>query len=155
MTSLMQSRRGIRGRFRAPTLGLALAGALAVAGCGGTAASAAPGGATTAPAPVATTAETTAATKTAGTASCGADVAAAIKAHLARADVVEVTIIGGCHQANITTTLAPTDITAGLAICDAAAEVGYTGVLSSITVEAANGKELAAGLENLTCIGEP
>ncbi len=153
VTSPTQSRRGIRARFRAPTLVLALslAGALAVAGCGATAASAAPGAATTAPAPVATTGATTAA----GAASCGADVAAAIKAHLARADVVEVKVIGGCHQASIATTLAPTDVKSGLDICDAAAAVGYTGGISSITVDAVNAKELAAGLQGASCIGEP
>jgi len=151
VTSLTPSRRGIRARFRAPALALALIGAVALAGCGGTATSAAPGAASTTPAPAASGAGTAAAS----TASCGADVAATIKTHLNRPDVVAVTIIGGCHQASITTTLAPADVTAGLAICDSAAAVGYTGGISSITVDAANGKELSAGLKDAPCIGEP
>ena len=81
--------------------------------------------------------------------------AATIKTHLNRPDVVAVTIIGGCHQASIATSLAATDVKAGLAICDSAAEVGYTDGVSSITVDAVDGKELAIGLKDASCIGEP
>jgi hypothetical protein len=135
-------------------LSLMFAGALAFAGCGGGTPAAArpastvPAQATAAPA----SASTTAASPAAG---CGGDVAAVVTKHLARADVVSVTIIGGCHQASIETSLAATDVTGGLAICDGAAEVAYTDGVSSISVSAKDGKELAIGIKDSPCIGEP
>jgi hypothetical protein len=62
---------------------------------------------------------------------------------------------GGCHDATIVTSLGPSDSAKGLAICDSAAEVAYTGDTSSITVLAANNKELAIGIKDQPCIGEP
>lgn len=69
--------------------------------------------------------------------------------------MVSVTTEGGCHDATIVTTLDPGDSATGLAICDSAAEVAYTGDISSITVLAANNKELAIGIKGQECIGEP
>jgi hypothetical protein len=78
-----------------------------------------------------------------------------VKQHLARPDVVSVTTEGGCHDATIVTSLGPADSAKGLAICDSAAEVAYTGDISSITVLAANNRELAIGIRGQPCIGEP
>ena len=141
-------------------LSLALAGALALAGCGGAASSPAPTVApsvpapTTAPAPTEAPSSEPAATSAAGGDTCGVDVAA-IKAHIGGSAIDTIEVIGGCHMLFIATTLAPTDIKAGVAICDKAAEVAYDTGLSSITVAAADAKELAIGLESMTCIGEP
>jgi hypothetical protein len=140
---------------RRAALTLVIAGALALAGCGGSGGSlAAATPASTAPAP-ATAAPASASTTAASQAGCGGDVAALVTKHLARADVVSVTIIGGCHQASIATSLAATEVAGGLAICDGAAEVAYTDGVSSISVSAADGKELAIGLKDAPCIGEP
>ena len=70
-------------------------------------------------------------------------------------DISEIRIIGGCHMAFIATTLAATDVKGALAICDKAAEVAYTDGVSSITVAASDAKELAIGLKDAQCIGEP
>jgi hypothetical protein len=77
-------------------------------------------------------------------------------AHPASTNVVKVEIIGGCHQASIETSLTgKADVPVALDICDAAALVGYVDGVSSITVTAVDGTELAAGLKDSPCIGEP
>ena len=136
---------------RVAAMALAVAGAVAIAGCGGSGTQS-PSANTATPAPAAATA--TAATG-AGSGDCGEATAALINKHLARADVVSVTTEGGCHDALIVTTLQASDSKTGLAICDSAAEVAYTGDISSITVLAANDKELAIGIKGAPCIGEP
>jgi len=136
-----------------------LIAALAVAGCGGSAGTASPATAAT---PAATTTTSTAPSAAAsaagggtGTGSCGEATAALVMKGLARADVVSVTTDGGCHDATIVTTLGPTDAKTALAICDAASVIAYAGDLSSVTVLAANNRELSIGIKGQQCIGEP
>jgi hypothetical protein len=66
-----------------------------------------------------------------------------------------VSIIGGCHEASIDTSLAPgmASVSAALTICDAAAKVAYAQGLLSVTVSGTDGHELAAGLRDSQCIG--
>jgi hypothetical protein len=143
--------------FKAPALAIALLGALALSACG-------PAAGTQAPqtgAPAAATTLPSAATSTSGAGgggdSCGAAGAAAVRTQLAsRTDIASITIDGGCHDVTISTSLADSDATTGLAICDSAAEVAYkAGDLSSITVLAASSKELSIGIKGQPCIGEP
>jgi hypothetical protein len=82
-------------------------------------------------------------------------VAATVKQHLARPDVVSVTVIGGCHEVAIATSLEPSGVAAGQAICDSAAEVAYVSGVSSIVVTASTNRELAIGQQGSPCIGEP
>jgi hypothetical protein len=150
---------------RAATAALAVAAAMAIAGCGGGTSTQSPASSTASPAPAAATAATPAAGSPAtgaatpasgsGSGDCGEAVAVLVAQHLARPDVVSVTTEGGCHDATIVTSLAPGDSATGLAICDSAAEVAYAGDISSITVLAANNKELAIGIKGQECIGEP
>lgn len=135
---------------RAAVVALAVVGALAIAGCGGGSSTQTPSSSPASPAPAASTAASGT-----GSGSCGEATAALVKQHLARPDVVSVTTEGGCHDATIVTSLDPSDSATGLAICDSAAEVAYTGDLSSVTVLAANNKELAIGIKGQPCIGEP
>ncbi len=140
--------------LRTSTLAIALFSALALAACS-------PGAATQAPQTTgpAATAASTAATSTsgAGVGDCGAASTAVVKQHLAaRTDIVSVTADGGCHDVTIVTSLADTDASTALAICDSAAEVAYVaGDLSSITVLAASSRELSIGVKGQQCIGEP
>jgi hypothetical protein len=107
--------------------------------------------ATTPPATTATA--TTAAAGVAGVSGCAAP-DPAIGQRLATAAITEITLDGGCHELNIATSLGD-DVTAALAICDAAAAFVYTGKISSIRVESATSRELAIGLKDSQCIGEP
>jgi hypothetical protein len=132
--------------------------ACCVAACGGSAST--PAGATppavSAPPAGATADSSAAAPSSPGAAGdCGGDAASAITAALTSTAGGTVTIIGGCHQATIATTLGDADVSKALDICDAAAAVGYTGGVSSISVTSASGKELAIGLSTAPCIGEP
>ena len=138
-------------RSRAAAVVLAVVGAMAIAGCGGgSGASQAPASSPASPVPAASTAA-----GGTGSGPCGEATAALVKQHLARPDVVSVTTEGGCHDATIVTSLGPTDSATGLAICESAADVAYAGDISSITVLAANTKELAIGIKGQSCIGEP
>jgi hypothetical protein len=144
--------------IRVAAAALAVAGAVAIAGCGGGSSIQSPASSTASPAPAAPTAPASAAATAAtgsGSGDCGEATAALVAKHLARADVVSVTTEGGCHDATIVTSLDPSDSATGLAICDSAAEVAYAGDISSITVLAANNKELAIGIKDQQCIGEP
>jgi len=144
------------GRRLAAAALLALS-ALAFAGCGGSAATASPASATIQPASAAPAgaSATAAAGNGSGAGSCGEATAALVMKQLGRADVVSVTTEGGCHDATIVTTLGPSDVTSAVAICDAASVVAYAGDLSSVTVLAANNKELSIGIKGSSCIGEP
>ncbi len=137
--------------FRVAAVTLVAVGSMAIAGCGGgNSSTQSPSSSAASPAPVAASA-----TAGTGSGSCGEATAALVKQHLARPDVVSVTTEGGCHDATIVTSLGPGDSATGLAICDSAADVAYTGDISSITVLAANNKELAIGIKGQPCIGEP
>jgi hypothetical protein len=135
---------------RAAAAALAVAAAMAIAGCGGGSSTPSPASSTASSAPAAGTPATGS-----GSGDCGEATAVLVAKHLARADVVSVTTEGGCHDATIVTSLDPGDSATGLAICDSAAEVAYAGDISSITVLAANNKELAIGIKGQECIGEP
>ena len=150
--------RTIPGARIRPAAALLLLAVLTFAGCGGSAATASPAAATTLPASVSPAASSAAAPSSGagnGAGSCGEATAALVMKQLGRADVVSVTTDGGCHDATIVTTLGPSDVTAAVAICDAASVVAYAGDLSSVTVLAANNKELSIGIKGSSCIGEP
>jgi hypothetical protein len=143
---------------RAAAAALAVAAAMAIAGCGGGSSTPSPASSTASSAPAAGTSSAPAAGTPAtgsGSGDCGEATAVLVAKHLARADVVSVTTEGGCHDATIVTSLDPGDSATGLAICDSAAKVAYAGDISSITVLAANNKELAIGIKGQECIGEP
>lgn len=93
-------------------------------------------------------------TAAASVADCGGAEAATVKAHLTSTAITKVTVDGGCHEINIATSLGK-DVAAGLAICDSAAEVAYTGKILSLRVESATNVELAIGAKGSQCIGEP
>jgi len=71
------------------------------------------------------------------------------------AEVTAVQVIGGCHEADVKTNLAPglASTAKALAICDSAAAAAYANGLLSVTVEGTDGHELAAGLKDSHCIG--
>lgn len=138
--------------LRSTAAALALIGAIAIAGCGGSGSTEAPSVAT-AP-PVAAPTEGTVATG-AASGDCGEATAVLVAQHLARPDVVSVTTEGGCRDALIVTTLDASDWQTGLAICESAEETAYAGDLLSITVLAADETELAIGIKDASCIGEP
>ena len=143
-------------RFRAAAVALAVVGVMTIAGCGGGSSSTqSPSSSTASSIPASSISATASAATGAGSGSCGEATAALLKQHLARPDVVSVTTEGGCHDATIVTSLGPSDSATGLAICDSAATVAYAGDISSITVLAANTKELAIGIKGQPCIGEP
>ena len=142
-------------RFRSAAAALAVVGALTIAGCGGGGGTPGPVAGTLAPTSAASALPADASTGTGtGTGDCGEATAAAIARGLTDFGNFTVTTDGGCHDATIVTTL--TDVTKALAICDAAAKIGYpAGDISSITVTGANGKELSIGVKGQECIGEP
>jgi hypothetical protein len=142
--------------------------AFALAACGGTSTTAATSAADlstsataaspTSPAAAAATTPATATATTgvagvAGVSGCAAP-DPAIGQRLATAAITQITLDGGCHELNIATSLGD-DVTAALAICDAAAAFVYTGKISSIRVESSTSQELAIGLKDSQCIGEP
>ena len=137
-------------RSRTAVLVLALTGAMAIASCGGGGSTQPPISSAASPAPA-----TEAAATGVGSGDCGEATAALVKQHLIQPGVVSVTTEGGCHDATIVTSLGASESATGLAICDSAAEVAYTGDISSITVLAADSKELAIGIKGAPCIGEP
>ncbi len=146
--------------FKSPALVLALVGAMVVAGCGGSSGTQAAPADTSTPVPAAeTTASETPSTEPmatgAATGDCGEATAVLIAQHLARPDVVSVTTEGGCRDALIITTLDASDWQTGLAICESAEETAYAGDIYSITVLAADETELAIGIKEASCIGEP
>jgi hypothetical protein len=72
-------------------------------------------------------------------------------------EVTKVQTIAACHEVDIQTSL-PSGVlgspsaTKGAEICEAAAAVAYQGDVSSITVSATDGHEIAAGLKSAPCI---
>jgi hypothetical protein len=88
---------------------------------------------------------------------CDGAVARVTTAVASFAAVTKVHTIAACHEVDIVTTL-PSGVlgspsaTTGAAICEAAAKVAYQGDVSSITVTAVDGHEIAAGLKAMSCI---
>jgi hypothetical protein len=88
---------------------------------------------------------------------CGGAVARVTTAVASFAAVTKVHTIAACHEVDIVTNLpggvlGSPSATTGAAICDAAAKVAYQGDVSSITVTAVDGHEIAAGLKDMSCI---
>ena len=83
-------------------------------------------------------------------ADCG-DVAETVRTHLS--DRVEaVTVSGQCTTVEVRTRLSDEDSAAGVELCDAAAEVAYTGDINSVRVLSATGAELANGITGARCL---
>lgn len=81
---------------------------------------------------------------------CG-DVAETVRTHLS--DRVEtVTVSGQCTTVEVRTRLSDEDSAAGVELCDAAAEVAYTGDINSVRVLSATGAELANGIAGARCL---
>jgi hypothetical protein len=95
------------------------------------------------------TAETAATAEAA--ADCG-DVAETVRAHLSADRVDTVTVIGQCTTVEVATRLSDEDSEAGVELCDAAAEVAYTGDINSVRVLSATGAELANGIPGAPCL---
>jgi len=70
--------------------------------------------------------------------------------------VTDISIIGQCTTVAIGTTLADDASGAETArrICTAAATVAYVGDITGISVAAADGSELAVGIDGAPCIGD-
>jgi len=88
---------------------------------------------------------------------CGGAVARVTTAVKSFPEVTKVDTIAACHEVDIQTNLpggvlGSPSATKGTEICDAAAMVAYQGDVSSITVTATDGHELAAGLSTAPCI---
>ncbi len=88
---------------------------------------------------------------------CGGAVARVTTAVASFPQVTKVQTIAACHEVDIQTNL-PSGVlgspsaTTGAQICEAAATVAYQGDVSSITVSATDGHEIAAGLKSSPCI---
>jgi hypothetical protein len=72
-------------------------------------------------------------------------------------EVTKVHMIAACHEVDIRTNLSSgvlgsPSATKGTDICEAAAKAAYQDDVSSITVTAADGHEIAAGLKSADCI---
>ena len=85
-----------------------------------------------------------------------AGIAAKVKAHLTDASVTGVDVVGACSRVVVNTSLHDSgDAGTAADICTTAGEVAYTGQPSSVSVESASHKELAIGLKQAACLGEP
>ena len=85
-----------------------------------------------------------------------AGIAAKVKAHLTDASVTGVDVVGACSRVVVNTSLHDSgDAGTAADICTAAGQVAYTGQPSSVSVESASHKELAIGLKQAACLGEP
>ena len=143
-------------RLRATAAALAIAGTIVIAGCGG-------GGTPASASSAATPSSVAASVPAAGSAgtgtgdgTCGEGTAARIRQQLTQPGIVSITTEGGCHDATIVTTLTTADLAQAVAICEAAAAIGYpAGDISSVTVTGANDKELSIGIKGQSCVGEP
>lgn len=71
--------------------------------------------------------------------------------------ITKVHTVAACGQVSIETSLPPgvlgsASASKGVEICTAAAKVAYRGDVSSVTVNSADGHELAIGLKSADCI---
>ena len=64
----------------------------------------------------------------------------------------KIQVIGGCHEVSIETSLGADAKAAGQKLCDAAAKVAYNDQISSVSVDGADGHELAAGIKGMPCL---
>ncbi|WP_327588495.1 hypothetical protein OHA25_16760 [Nonomuraea sp. NBC_00507] len=86
--------------------------------------------------------------------SCG-DTADKVKQHAQQPDIRSVTMQGQCTLVSIETTLGDEESNTAKKICDAAAEVAYSGDTNSISVQSRSGKELSVGIAGATCLAQP
>jgi hypothetical protein len=133
--------------FRTTVVATLAAATLSLAACGGssddTTGSTGSTGAA-APAVTKTTADTAQ--------DCGGHVVDAVKKAVTSPAVQKIQVIGGCNEVSIETDLGPDAKPDGQAICEAASKVAYTGSVMSVSVDGADGHELAAGLKGEPCI---
>lgn len=83
---------------------------------------------------------------------CGGHVVDAVKKAVTSPAVQKIHVIGGCSEVSIETNLRPDALTAGQAICNAAAKVAYTDSVTAVSVDGSDGHELAAGEKGAPCI---
>ena len=71
--------------------------------------------------------------------------------------VTGVKVIGGCTQVSVSTSLksGPDGAAAATGICEVAASAAYAKGVGAVSVESADGKELAIGVKGSPCIGQP
>jgi hypothetical protein len=124
---------------------------VALAGCGSGS------GSSTVPTSRATTTAPSASTSASSGEDCGGVVGQVKTAVAAYPEITKVQTIAGCTEVDIDTNL-PSGVlgspsaTRGSEICEAAAKVAYQGDVSSITVTATDGHEIAAGLKSADCL---
>jgi hypothetical protein len=85
---------------------------------------------------------------------CGG-LAAEIREKLVVEGMQSVEVTGQCTTVVIGTSLGDADGTRAKDICDAAAEIAYTGNVNSIRVEGSSGKELSQGMAGAPCVASP
>lgn len=86
--------------------------------------------------------------------SCGG-IAGTVEQHIRRAAVESVTVAGQCTSVSVETGLDDGETAAAKRICEAAAEVAYSGDTNAIRVLGRSGKELAIGVAGAGCLVEP
>lgn len=92
-----------------------------------------------------------ASTPASGEESCGG-AAERVEQHVKRFKVEGVTVEGQCTTVVVATTLADEDTETARQLCDAAAEVAYSGDINSIRVLSRSGDELANGITGMKCL---
>ena len=88
---------------------------------------------------------------------CGGAVSRVTAAVAKYPEVTKVTTVAACGEVSIATNLpagvlGSASANKGVSICTAAAKVAYQGGVSSVTVNSADGHELAIGLQSADCI---
>ncbi|MFC4529896.1 hypothetical protein [Sphaerisporangium dianthi] len=86
--------------------------------------------------------------------SCGG-VAEKVEKHVRRPEILSVTIAGQCTSLSIKTDLDDGKSGTAERICEAAAEVAYTGDTNAIRVLGGSGKELSVGIAGARCLAQP
>ncbi|MET8002214.1 hypothetical protein [Nonomuraea glycinis] len=85
---------------------------------------------------------------------CGGN-AEKVKKRVRQAQVRSVTVAGQCTSLSIETTLGDEESATAKEICDAAAEVAYSGDTNAIRVLGASGRELSIGIAGASCLAQP
>ena len=90
----------------------------------------------------------------AGQDTCGGN-AEKVKKRVRQAQIRSVTVAGQCTSLSIETTLGDEESATAKEICDAAAEVAYSGDTNAIRVLGASGRELSIGIAGASCLAQP
>jgi len=85
---------------------------------------------------------------------CGGN-AEKVKKRVRQAQIRSVTVAGQCTSLSIETTLGDEESATAKEICDAAAEVAYSGDTNAIRVLGASGRELSIGIAGASCLAQP